>query len=116
MAVVPRKQRTLTNGTTAVTVVDAPATNFRYMIPALGVCIFNDDTVIADVTIQINANTVVFKYDHSEDLAVDAAFRNVGPIVLGANDSLEVVLGGAVTTTELSCNAAYQRVPIPIGG
>ena len=95
----------VTNGTTAVTVVPAPATGFIRRVESF--FIHNADTATA---------TVQFRKDNgsSERLFLEEALtkgtnaNGAAPIVLSPTDSLEMKLLGVVTTRELDWVVSWR--------
>lgn len=55
--VTPAPERSLTNNTTAVTILSAPASNNQRVVDSINV--YNADTVAATVTIQFNDNGTI---------------------------------------------------------
>jgi hypothetical protein len=100
------------NSTTEVTVVAAPASTKQRAIPTSGLSVYNADTVAADIIVQKNKNgtrTIVYK---KTALASGASDVMLVKVVLDATDeSLEVKLGGAITTTQPTYNVAYVEYP-----
>ncbi len=88
-----------TNGATPVEMVPAPGAGVKRVIKRL--TIHNNDTVAADVMIQYKHATDARIVDRDTALAANAS-RQVRDFVLDDTDkSIEIVLGGAVTTNEL---------------
>ena len=86
-----------------MTICSAPSAGTRIV---KNINIFNADTVAATVTVNLqtaSAERVLYK----ATLAADEALIRNDAIVLTTADSLEVILGGAVTTNELPFYVAY---------
>lgn len=96
------------NSTTAVTVVAAPAASKRRLIRNLS--IHNNDTASATVTIRIDNNGTKYIL-HKETLSSGANLLYDRVMVLASTfESLEIVLGGAITTNQLDFYAVYAEV------
>lgn len=98
----------VTNSTTAVTAIAAPASGKRRLIRS--VSIHNNDTVSATVTIRVDNNgTKYILHKEAIDSGKQLLYERV--IVLAATtESLEIVLGGAITTNQLDYYAVYAEV------
>jgi hypothetical protein len=98
----------VTNSTTAVTTVAAPASGKRRLIRS--VSIHNNDTVSSTVTIRLDNNgTKYILHKEAIDSGKQLLYERV--IVLAATtESLEIVLGGAITTNQLDYYAVYAEV------
>lgn len=98
----------VTNSTTAVVAVAAPASGKRRLIRSIS--IHNNDTVSATVTIRVDNNgTKYILHKEALDSGKQLLYERV--IVLAATtESLEIVLGGAITTNQLDYYAVYAEV------
>lgn len=96
------------NSTTAVTVIAAPASGKRRLIRSLS--IHNNDTVSATVTIQINnSGTKYILHKEALDSGKQLLYDRV-MVLAATTESLEIVLGGAITTNQLDYFAVYAEV------
>jgi hypothetical protein len=103
----------VTNDTTHVSMVSAPAANHRRLI--LGVTVSNLDTLASTPLIVFNKNGTRTVIGSSVNLAADGTFdlRPEGDIVLADTDeSLEVVLKAAITTTQLDWKATFAELEV----
>jgi len=97
---------TVTNGTTAVTAVAAPAANTRRIVKTINV--YNADDMTVDVFIQLNNNGTIRIISKTATLAVAGRINLEEVYVLDTtNKSIEVKLGGAVNATELDIVTTY---------
>lgn len=97
----------VTTGATPVTVLAAPVLYQTRRLAYLSV--FNADTVVQDVTLQLNDDSTIRRIKKQAALAVGASFEFDKPIMLDTVDkTLEIVLGGAVTTNELEINVSFR--------
>lgn len=91
----------ITTGTTAVTVVAAPAASTTRMIPARGVSLYNADTVAATGYFQL-LDTAAIRIIEKFTISVNETWTNDNFIALSTvNQSLQIVMSAAATTTEL---------------
>jgi len=105
MAFSPGASTGTTNGATDVTVVSAPAASTQRIIGVITV--YNADTASATVTIKRNENGTD-RIIYSDALVSGDTIHFAYPYVLAATtSSIEIVLGGAVATTELDWTASY---------
>lgn len=108
-SVTPGITRLDTNGATAVTAVGSPAASTTRAVLSLRV--FNADTAVADVTLQTNVGGTKKTIEKVTALAVGATWkpidRNNMVFCDATNVSLEIFLGGAVTTTQLRIEAEW---------
>lgn len=111
MALAEDKNTGVTTGSTPVTMVASPGVSTKRIIT--GFSVYNADTVDAAVTIQYKDNATtrtIFKATLTTGDNLTWG-REDAPIVLSdTNDSLEIVLGGAVTTNELPFTAYYADI------
>lgn len=96
----PLGYRGALNGTTPVTVLAAPAAGVKRIVPANGLSVYQADSVAQDIIFQIlkGATTYVFWVE----AAVAAGSHVVLPkkvTLMATDESFEVVMGAAVTTT-----------------
>lgn len=97
-----------TNSTTAVTAVSAPASSKRRLIKSISV--HNKDTASSTVTVQLNNSGTKYILT-KKTLAADETLLYERTMVLAATtESLEVVLGAAITTNQLDYYAVYAEV------
>ena len=98
------------NGTTPVTVLDAPDTDKQRVLPNNGLSVYNADTVPHDIIFQKNkASTITIFW---VELAVPAGTHVVLPkrVVLDADDeSLEVLTDATATTDEPTFDIAAME-------
>jgi len=106
----PATNHGVSNNTTAVTLVAAPASGVQRTLDFLS--IYNADTVSATVTVRLNDNATLRTI---ENVALPAGSSLIfvrdagGTIVLDTIlRKLEVVLAGAITTNQLPFVASYQ--------
>jgi hypothetical protein len=108
MAFTPGQQNSITTGNTEVTICSAPAASAQRIIRYISV--YNADTVAAVVTVnfqEASTERIIVK----ATLAAGESLEMNGPIVLANTDeTLEVVLNAAVTTTELPVYVAYADI------
>lgn len=107
MAYTPEANETTTNDTTAVTIVAAPGASEQIIVPVNGVSVFNNDTVAATVQLLKDKNSTTYVL---EEVSLDPGetFTNGTRIILDATDeTVQVVLGGTVTTNQLDVTASY---------
>ena len=105
-----KNQNGLTTGNTAVTVVNPHATRRAHEVAVNAISVYNADSVTQTVTLQLNDNGTK-RIMKQRSVAAGSFMRNDTPIKLGSStQSVEVVLGGAVTTTEPHWIASYMEV------
>jgi hypothetical protein len=98
----------VTNSTTAVTAVAAPASGKRRLIRSISV--HNNDTVSATVTIRIDVSgTKYILHKESLDSGKQLLYDRV-MVLASTLESLEIVLGAAITTNQLDYFAVYAEV------
>ena len=95
----------VTNGTTAVEIVAAPAVGFIRRVESI--LVYNVDTADAAVFLQKNNGSAVRVF-HRETLTTLTVLSFTAPIVLSSADSLEIDLLAAVTTTELDWVVSWR--------
>lgn len=95
----------VTDGTTAVTIVPAPATGFLRRLESI--LVYNVDSANATVFLQKNNGSSVRRF-HRETLSTVTVLNFTSPIVLSSSDSLQIDLLAAVTTTELDWVASWR--------
>jgi hypothetical protein len=109
MASTPIANEGLTNSTTPVTVLAAPAASTQRVVPRNGVNVVNRDTVNVTLTLSKNKGGTLYSLA-VVTLATLEMYTYPGVIVLDAtNESVELVLGGAVTTSQPSFDAAAME-------
>jgi len=103
-------QFSTSNGTTDVTILSAPAASTSRTIPAGGICIANLDTATINVTLQIKDNATDRVLYNDIEIQADDSWTNAKSVhVLDAtNQTLEIYLAGAVTTTEADISVMYR--------
>lgn len=111
MALRLNSSEVVTNGTTLVVVVPAIAFPVKERAIRL-ITIHNNDTAVADITVRKDKNGTKYILHRDKTLAVDGNLelpRNADAFyILDAGDeSIEVVLGGAVTANELDVTAHW---------
>lgn len=88
------------NGTTAVTLLAAPAANKQRVVPAKGVSFYNADTVSHDFTVQKNkGGTVTIVWKQASVAAGTVATVDKKVVLDATNESLEGKIEAAHTTT-----------------
>ena len=98
----------VSNGTTAVTLVAAPAASTSRMIPRYGLSVFNADTAAAQGYLQLNDNGTIRKIERIDRGALQSYF-NTSYITLTTNTmTLEFVMDAAHTTTALDFVVKYR--------
>lgn len=101
----PGSEETTSNGTTDATIVSAPAANTQRIISSIKV--HNTDTAVATVTIKKAKGASEWVIHTETSLAVNGAFE-IRDLVLDATDeTMEIVLNGAITTNELDVVSTY---------
>lgn len=101
----PGSQEAQSNDTTDTTVVAAPAASTQRIISSIKV--HNTDTAVATITIKKAKGASEWLLHTETALAVSGNFE-VRDIVLDATDeTVEVVLSGAVTTNQLDVVSTY---------
>lgn len=99
-----------TNSTTAVTPISAPASGKRRLIRSISV--HNNDTVSATVTIRIydsNSGSRFIVHTEAIDSGKTLLYDRV-MVLASTTESLEIILGGAITTNQLDYYAVYAEV------
>lgn len=95
-----------TNGVTAVTVVPAPTAGVRRIVTSL--YILNVDTANIALTVRKNKNGSFYRYSDAFAMTPGQLWLLPQTVVLDAADeSLEILLGGAVAANEPEFNASY---------
>ena len=102
-------QFSVSNGTTDVTILAAPAASTSRTIPAGGINIVNLDTADIVVTLQIKDDGT----DRVQDImtiAPNMSWSNDKQVLCldATTQTLEVYLGGAVTATEADISVMYR--------
>lgn len=101
----PGSQEAQSNDTTDTTIVAAPAASAQRIISSIKV--HNTDTAVATITIKKAKGASQWLIHTEASLAVNGSFE-VKDIVLDATDeTMEIVLGGAVTTNQLDVVSTY---------
>ncbi len=95
----------LTNGATPVTLVAAPAERTQRLIKKI--FIHNTDTAAATVTVRHVTSGGSTFIIHVETLAAGAELTLEHLVLDATTQTITVLLGGAVSTTELSCTAHF---------
>ena len=100
----------VTNSTTAVDVVGPPGSAHTFVVR--NIIVQNRDTVAATVILQLVDSTgPTTTRLHKQTLDPDATLAYEVVVVLdGTTKKLQIVLAGAVTTTQLDFTAAYGDV------
>ena len=103
-------QFSVSNGTTDVAVLAAPAASTSRMIPAGGITIANIDTVTVLVTLQILDDATDRELYPVIEILPDDIWTNQKSIhCLDATDqTLQIYLAGAVTTNEINVSVVYR--------
>lgn len=107
-----------TNGTTAVTLVSAPAAGYVRVVESIR--FVNKDSAAVDIrvrkTITDTFGSTDYEFDNALALAVDGRFTPIdqaNPMRLsGTDQSITAVLGGAAATTNPTYVASYRDVPV----
>jgi len=94
----------LTNSTTDVTVVTAPAASTIRMVSSITV--YNADTVSATVELKIDVSATEKRLVSQILIAGESLVYEVKQN-LDSTMKIEVVLAGAITTNQLECTAVY---------
>jgi hypothetical protein len=105
-----QNQFSVTNSTTDVTIVTAPAANTSRMIPAGGIVVANKDTATITATIKIlNTATDVILYPSIEILP-GATWSNQKTVhcLDATTQSLEIVLAAAPAATQADVTVTYR--------
>jgi len=98
----------VTNGTTAVDVIAAPVASTTRMIPARGISLYNADTVAATGFFQL-LDTAAVRIIKKLVIPVGETWTNDNYISLTTiNQSLQIVMSAAATTTALDYVAKYR--------
>lgn len=95
----------LSNSTTDVIVVDSPGASETRIVKSITV--YNNDTVAAEVTLKYFDGTnerkfCVINMEPGDNLVYDSVL-----VLDGEDDTIELVLGGAITTNQLHFTAHY---------
>jgi len=106
MAFTPAAQRTVTNNTTWVEILTSPSGGSRV---TKTITVYNKDTAsatpeITHVVSGVRRTIIKLALATNETLVVD------DPIVCAVGDSLEISLGGAVSTTQLDVTVHYAEI------
>ena len=102
------RQLATTNNTSTVTVLSAPSSS--HVKIARNITVYNKDTASATVTLQFNANGTTYIL-LKQTLATLTTLSYTDPINLSATtDSLEVLLAGAVSTSQLDVTVSYVDI------
>ncbi len=103
-------QFSVSNGTTDVTALAAPAASTSRTIPAGGIIITNTDTATVNVTLQIlDTATDRVQFPDIEILAHDVWTNQKSVHCLDAtSQTLEYFLAGAVATNEIQVTVMYR--------
>lgn len=105
MALTPGSADGVSNDTTDVTVVAAPAASTQRTVGVITV--FNSDTASATVTVKY-VNGASGRVVYEEAIPVGSTLEIDVPIILDTTSkSVEIVLAGAVTTTALDWTASW---------
>ncbi len=105
MTFTPGFNGTLTNGSTPVTLVAAPAARTQRLIRKI--FIHNTDDTSATVTVRhVTSGGSTFLI-HQETLAAGAELTLEHLVLNATTQTITVLLAGAVNVTELSCTAHY---------
>lgn len=119
-----KNQFSLSNGTSIVTICDAPTTGYTRTIGAGGINICNVDTASITVNLQIN-NTIIGESSSSDSvsgrepnkvaqdiitIAANSSWSNDKQILCLTNveQSLEIYLDGAVLLNEAEISVVYR--------
>lgn len=98
MAFTPGSSNGVSNNTTAVTIVAAPASSTQRMVRSITV--FNKDTVAVVATIAL-VDTATIRNLYTASIDPGQSLTDDTVYVLDSTDkSLTIVLGGAVTTSQ----------------
>jgi len=104
-----QNQFSVSNGTTDVTVLAAPAASTSRTVRPGGINIFNNDTADITVTLQVNDNSTDRVLDKATISAGDAWSNDKFVICLDAtNQTLEIFLAGAVAANEADISVVYR--------
>jgi len=94
-----------TNGTTHVTIVAAPGASVQRIVSSVKITNIDSAAVDANIVISTGGTRRVIKRDAA--LAVGATLELRDVVLDATNKLIEVVLGGAHTTTAPTAQAAY---------
>ena len=95
----------VTNNTTAVVVVPSPAPGFHRRVEPI--LVYNVDSATAVILLRKN-NGSSERVFHRESLVTKVSTAVSGPIVLSSADSLEILLEGNVSTTQLDWVVSWR--------
>ena len=96
------------NNTTPVTIVPDPGTGARvFVVDPENISVLNRDTAAAAVTITLTSPTTII-----ETVVMQSGdkWTNAGRIVVGPGQTLTLVLGGSVTTNQLTYNSVFFQM------
>ena len=103
-------QFSVSNGTTDVTVLAAPAASTTRTIPAGGINIANKDTASIIVTLQIKDNVTDRIQEPTITILANDSWSNDKQVLCldATNQTLEIYLAGAVAATEADISVMYR--------
>ena len=97
-------QLTLTNSTTDVDVVDAPSSGTIRMVRSI--VVYNADTASATVTLKVDVSATE-KRLVKETLAAGESLLYEVPTNISSTATIQAVLAGTVTTSQLEVTATF---------
>ena len=101
----PGGNEALSSGTSDTTVVAAPAANTQRLISSIKV--FNQDTIAHIVTVQIAKASNNFILYFNAVLAVNESFELRDFVLDATDETVEITLGEAATTTEVAVVSTF---------